>query len=487
MKDNLQQILSPSEQMGQFRLSIIGGLLASPPSHGALNQALQCLADKTWRHPVRGLDVNYSAATLERWYYKAKNSPQNLMGHLVVKKRSDSGVVKALNEAVCQALVEQYRAHPSWSVQLHYDNVKSQIKRQQLQESLPSYTSVFRYMRKQGWQQQSKRQGPRSPGAQKAAKRLEQREVRSFEVDYVNGLWHLDFHHGSLAVLSSKGEWVKPILLAIMDDRSRLVCHLQWYYQETTENLVQGFCQALQKRALPRRLLTDNGSAMISGEFTRGLFALGIDHKKTLPYSPYQNGKQETFWANVEGRLLAMLENEEQLSLRQLNHATQVWVEGDYHERVHAELGGQTPLSCYCQHNDNAGRECPDTMTLQQAFTRQVSRKQRRSDGTISLHGKRFEVPSHHQHLTYVTIRYAQWDLSRISLIDAQTGKRLSTLYPQDKSKNADMHRKIRQQELPLDVPLNKPAPYLEQLMEAFAATALPSPYIPKDELGEGL
>ena len=104
----------------------------------------------------------------------------------------------------------------------------------------------------------SKRKGPHSPGAKKAAKRLEQREVRSYEIDYVNGLWHLDFHHGSLKVLHSSGEWVKPLLLAVMDDHSRLICHLQGYYSEDTECLVHGFCQALQKRALPRSLLSDN-------------------------------------------------------------------------------------------------------------------------------------------------------------------------------------------------------------------------------------
>lgn len=68
-------------------------------------------------------------------------------------------------------------------------------------------------------------------------------------------------------VLNDKGEWVKPLLLAIMDEHSRLVCHMQWYSQ----CLVHGFCQALQKRALPRNLLSDNGSAMLSGEFTWGL------------------------------------------------------------------------------------------------------------------------------------------------------------------------------------------------------------------------
>lgn len=52
--------------------------------------------------------------------------------------------------------------------------------------------------------------------------------------------------------------------------------------------------QALQRRGLPRAIMTDNGTAMKAGEFTKGLARLGILHKTTLAYSPYQNGKQET-------------------------------------------------------------------------------------------------------------------------------------------------------------------------------------------------
>jgi transposase InsO family protein len=68
------------------------------------------------------------------------------------------------------------------------------------------------------------------------------------------------------------------------------------------------FSQAIQKRGLPRALITDNGPAMVADEVTQGLLRLGIVHERTLPYSPYQNGKQEAFWGTVEGRLLAMLD-----------------------------------------------------------------------------------------------------------------------------------------------------------------------------------
>ncbi len=80
--------------------------------------------------------------------------------------------------------------------------------------------------------------------------------------------------------------------------------------------------QALQKRGLPRALMSDNGSAMISAEFTQGLERLSILHQPTLPYSPYQNAKQEVLWAQVEGRLMAMLEGESELTLPLLNEAT---------------------------------------------------------------------------------------------------------------------------------------------------------------------
>jgi hypothetical protein len=46
-----------------------------------------------------------------------------------------------------------------------------------------------------------------------AEHRFEEREVRSYECAYVNGLWHLDFHHGSVRVLLDTGQWVYPILL----------------------------------------------------------------------------------------------------------------------------------------------------------------------------------------------------------------------------------------------------------------------------------
>ena len=116
--------------------------------------------------------------------------------------------------------------------------------------ALPPYSTVRRYLKVRGCGKQPALStcGP----ARAAAERVAAREVRSFEVEHVNALWHLDFHHGSRKVLTPR-PWVKPMLLAVLDDRSRLACHVQWYLDETAKSLVHGFCQALQRRGLPRR------------------------------------------------------------------------------------------------------------------------------------------------------------------------------------------------------------------------------------------
>ena len=48
-------------------------------------------------------------------------------------------------------------------------------------------------------------------------------------------LWHWDFHHGSRRVLTVSRRWQTPFLLGILDDRSRLVCHLERDRAEAAE------------------------------------------------------------------------------------------------------------------------------------------------------------------------------------------------------------------------------------------------------------
>ena len=466
------------DRWARLRFSIIGHLLAAPPASGELHAALAELAAKSWRHPVTGLEVKFGLSSLERWYYAARraNDPVSVLKD---KLRGDVGRFPSLTTQVIETLTTQYREHPGWTAQLHYDNVCAALK--DSDTTIASYPSIRRYLKAQGMFRQSNPKRA-TAGALAARDRLERLEVRSFEVDHVCALWHLDFHHGSRRVLTRSGEWVTPMLLGVIDDRSRLVCHLQWYLDETAESLIHGLSQAFMKRGLPRALMTDNGAAMLAEETTNGLLKLGILHQTTLPYSPYQNAKQESFWGRIEGRLMAMLEGEQSLTLEALNLATQAWTEHEYHRTKHSEIG-TTPLAHYLA-GPNVRRECPSASKLSDAFRIEVVRRQRRSDGTVSLEGGRFEIPSQYRNLERVSLQYARWDMTRVDLVDPRTGAILCPVKPLDKSANADgQRRRLPRADTDLTPlqPQGMPA-LMTQLLADYAATGVPPAYLPKTE-----
>lgn len=463
------------DRWARLRFSIIGSLLAAPPPPGELRAALQALAAKSWRHPKSGLEVCFGISTLERWYYAARRAADPVAA-LKDRVRGNAGCFPSMTPPVIDTLTAQYREHPGWTAQLHFDNLCIALKGGE--SPLPSYPTIRRYLKAQGMFRQS-RPKRATAGALAARDRLERLEVRSFEVDHVNALWHLDFHHGSRRVLTRTGTWETPMLLGVIDDRSRLVCHLQWYLDETAESLIHGLSQAFMKRGLPRSLMTDNGAAMLAEETTAGLLALGVLHQTTLPYSPYQNAKQESFWGRIEGRLMAMLEGEESLTLDLLNLTTQAWVEQEYHRTRHTEIGA-TPLAHYLA-GPNVGRECPAGAVLAAAFRVEIKRRQRRSDGTVSLAGGRFEIPARYRHLEIVHLQYARWDLTRVDLVEPRTGVILCAVKPLDKSANADGRRK-RLTPAATDLsplPPSGMAPLLRELLADYAASGLPPAYLP--------
>jgi hypothetical protein len=177
-----------------------------------------------------------------------------------------------------------------------------------------------------------------------------------------------------------------------------------------------------------------------------------------------------------------MLEGVKDLSLELLNTATQAWVEQEYQRATHSELG-TTPLARYLE-GPHVTRECPGSHALRSAFRLEVTRSQRRSDGTVSLAGQRFEIPSRYRHLQRLHLRYARWDLGAVELVDAHHGSLLCAIYPLDKSANASGVRRAPES---LSTGPTQPtesgmAPLLRQLMADYAATGVPPAYLPTDQ-----
>jgi putative transposase len=464
-----------------LRFSIIGDLLARPPQKGELSKRFSDLARCPYPHPTKDEWVCFGASTIERWYYQALGSddPIKALGR---KVRSDEGQPTAISRKLLDALQKQYQDYPHWSYQLHADNLAALVREYPELGEAPSYSTVKRRMKERGWYKKGSSR-PQTAGQKKAQERVEKREVRSYESEYAHALWHLDFHHGRRLV-DINGQWYTPMALCILDDHSRLCCHIQWYLSETADALIHGLSQAFCKRGLPRSLMTDNGSAMRADETREGLLRLGIVHDKTLPHSPYQNGKQESFWGQLEGRLMAMLSKVELLTLEFLNRASQAWVELEYNRKLHQELG-TSPLDRMLKGTD-VSRPSPDSAKLHFAFTTKERRSQRRTDGTVSIKGIRFEIPSAYRHFEHLFVRYQSFDLSTAYLVDNRTDEPLARIYPQDKAKNAHGHRRTLEpvaEDQPAQTDTSDPIPpLLRKMMADYAATGLPPAYLPKEE-----
>jgi hypothetical protein len=188
---------------------------------------------------------------------------------------------------------------------------------------------------------------------------------------------------------------------------------------------------------------------------------------------------------------MAMLEDVKDLTLERLNEITQAWAEQEYHNHRHDEIK-TTPLRRFLD-APQVGRDCPDTKTLRQAFRCTVKRKQRRSDGTITLDGKRFEIPNRYRHLEQPSVRYARWDLSAVELIDPHTFSSLGPLYPLDKSANAEGRRRALQSAQENLQPAHgnqpssrdEPPPLLRKCLADYAATGRPPAYLPQPDSQE--
>src|SRR5277367_6936139 len=133
----------------RFRFAVVGALLSSPPPRGELKAAIHGLAAKTWTHPVTGRAVQFSAVTIERWYYTARREKDDPVGVLRRAVRKDCGKV-SLATAVAERLRRQYREHPHWSYQLHYDNLVALLKAEPALGAPRSYATVRRYMQALG-------------------------------------------------------------------------------------------------------------------------------------------------------------------------------------------------------------------------------------------------------------------------------------------------------------------------------------------------
>jgi transposase InsO family protein len=143
------------------------------------------------------------------------------------------------------------------------------------------------------------------PQAVKLKRRNKPVRVRSFERACPNDLWQTD-----IMTFMLKGQY-RVYLVGFMDDNSRFLVGWGLYRFQKGENVMEVFRAAIEKRGMPKEVLSDNGRQYHSwrgkSKFTSMLTKLGIRHIRSRPYHPQTCGKIESFWRNLNQECLTKM------------------------------------------------------------------------------------------------------------------------------------------------------------------------------------
>ena len=158
----------------------------------------------------------------------------------------------------------------------------------------------------------------------------------AFSMQYANQLWQADTLCGPY-VKNEAGKMIQAKLIAFLDDASRVICHGQFFFNETIDSLIICLKSAFYKRGIPEQIYVDNGSIYCSQEITLVCARIGTILRHAPVRDGAAKGKIERFFRTVRDQFLSR--KLDLSSISSLNKQFTLWVESEYNSSVHSAIG----------------------------------------------------------------------------------------------------------------------------------------------------
>ncbi len=230
--------------------------------------------------------------------------------------------------------------------------------------------------------------------------------------------------------VAGKEKTISAKLWALIDDKSRLITYAQFYPDEKAESLIDCIIKAFSSRGLPRKIFTDNGSAMRDHRLKLGLASLQVQLSHAKPYAPTSKAKIERFFSTVRMQFLPTI-GKDPISLYELNKAWMPYKQ-QYNRRFHSGIQ-DSPLEVYLKEIE-AVRPAPPEML---PFFRSHEKRKVSLARTVSLNTRLYEVPIGYAGLS-IDLRFS--DKERIEAF--YEGASLGILPLCDQIANSRAHRR---------------------------------------------
>ena len=324
--------------------------------------------------------------------------------------RSDKGVLRTIPENVVEEAVRLRQELPSRSVSRIIEILEGE---KIVKPGEVARTSLNRHLIQRGY-----------GSAQLRAEGKASQPASRFERRQRNSLWQADMLYGPLIPVGGKKK--KTYLLAIIDDKTRMIMHAEFYDTQRLPILEDCFRKALLKFGKPVDILVDNGKIFISKWFTLACARFGIRHIRAKPYSPKTKGKIEKYNFAVN-RFLEEFSLEPVQTLSELNRKFALWLDEGYTHRAHEALKlternpatgelinerERTPYQAYIE--DPAKVRYVSSVECRDAFLWEISRTVDKS-GCLKLSGMVYDVGTALIRKR-VDVRYDPFDVSIIEV-----------------------------------------------------------------------
>ncbi|MCL2853758.1 MAG: DDE-type integrase/transposase/recombinase [Defluviitaleaceae bacterium] len=156
-----------------------------------------------------------------------------------------------------------------------------------------------------------------------------------FERKRRNDLFQTDIKHG--CKVDSGGAKKQTYLLTLIDDKTRMIMHAEFYTNQRLPILEDCFRKALLKFGKPKEILVDNGKIFVSKWFRLACARLGVKHIAAKPYSPQTRGKCEKYHQRVD-EFLREFALEPVKTLAELNRKFAIYLDEGYINDHHKAL-----------------------------------------------------------------------------------------------------------------------------------------------------
>ncbi len=240
----------------------------------------------------------------------------------------------------------------------------------------------------------------------KSDDQLKNKKRLAFCMQYANQLWQGDTMFGPY-VQTPKGH-KQSKLIAFIDDASRVICHAEFFFEETIDSLVKALKSAFYKRGIPEQLYVDNGSIYTSAEITLICARIGCILRHTPVRDGAAKGKIERFFRRVRQQFLSRRLDLSHLD--NLNRQFTSWVEDEYNAVHHSTLG-MKPIDRFAF--DLKRIKFLEPSAIQdELFFAEETRKVKK-DNTFSFKNTRYETPVDLRDKT-ITIRFDRTKKDRI-------------------------------------------------------------------------